>query len=111
MMNRKLTDYIKYWENLDFESLDEESCKHLEQDLLIQIGFFQHERLIHLIVTVLFSILTILCILFSFIVVSLLLLILMALFLTLLIPYIFHYYRLENGVQRLYTYYDKLHNK
>ena len=30
------------------------------------------------------------------------------LFLVLLIPYIFHYYRLENGVQKLYEYYDKL---
>ena len=30
------------------------------------------------------------------------------LLLILLIPYIRHYYILENGVQKLYTYYDRL---
>ncbi|NLA43621.1 hypothetical protein GX865_05780 [Candidatus Saccharibacteria bacterium] len=30
------------------------------------------------------------------------------LFLALLIPYIVHYYHLENGVQRLYSLYDEI---
>jgi uncharacterized RDD family membrane protein YckC len=38
----------------------------------------------------------------------LLLLVLTFLFIILLIPYIRHYYILENGVQKLYTYYDSI---
>lgn len=67
-----------------------------------QIGYMQHERLIHLLVTLFFG----LCVLLVFLVVvwhpqvlaSTLLLLLIAL----LIPYLVHYFRLENGLQRWY---------
>jgi hypothetical protein len=39
---------------------------------------------------------------------SLGLLVLLALFLVLLVPYIMHYYLLENSVQKMYRQYDKL---
>ena len=76
------------------------------KDLMIQIAFFQHERLIHLIVTVTFAILTMLGILASFFVQELFVFILTLLFIVLLIPYVRHYYILENGVQELYKRYD-----
>ena len=77
-------------------------------ELLVQISFFQHERLIHLIVTVTFALLTVLSI-FAFLVLTQIgLLVLSALLIILLVPYIRHYYILENGVQKLYTYYDRL---
>jgi len=77
-------------------------------ELLVQIGFFQHERLIHLIVTVLFALMTILVFLLTVTNFSLWAGVLLLLLLALLIPYIKHYWLLENGTQKLYQYYDKL---
>lgn len=77
-------------------------------ELLIQIGFFQHERLIHLIVTVLFALMTILVFLLTVTAFSPWNGVLLLLLLVLLIPYIKHYWLLENGTQKLYEYYDKL---
>ena len=77
-------------------------------ELLIQIGFFQHERLIHLIVTVLFALMTILAFLLTVTAFSPWNGVLLLLLLVLLIPYIKHYWLLENGTQKLYEYYDKL---
>ncbi len=76
--------------------------------LLIQIGFFQHERLIHLIVTVLFALMTILVFLLAVTNFSPWNGVLLLLLLVLLIPYIKHYWLLENGTQKLYEYYDKM---
>ena len=77
-------------------------------ELLVQIGFFQHERLIHLIVTVLFALMTILVFLLAVTNFSLWAGVLLLLLLALLIPYIKHYWLLENGTQKLYQYYDRL---
>lgn len=90
---------------------EEELRYRLEKEkaeLLIQIGFFQHERLIHLIVTVLFALMTILVFILGMTEFSLWTGGLLLLLLALLIPYIRHYYLLENGTQKLYQYYDKL---
>ena len=76
-------------------------------DMLIQIRFFQHERLIHLIVTVTFALLTIIAILGTLLVPQPALFVLVLLLLVLLVPYVRHYYILENGVQKLYRYYDE----
>lgn len=78
---------------------------------LIKINFFMHERLIHLLVTILFSILTLLSLFFLVMSYSLGILLLFLLFLCLLIPYIFHYYYLENSVQYMYLQYDRLLEK
>lgn len=78
---------------------------------LIQIGFFQHERLIHLIVTVTFAILEVvvvgLCVTAFTPGVGLLAIAL----LVLLVPYVRHYYILENEVQKMYIQYDRLLEK
>ena len=90
----------------DFEKLLE---THLSQ-----IAFFQHERLIHLLVTILFAILTFSVFILTFVlsltavVFPTALLVLMLLLVVLLIPYIAHYYLLENGVQKMYRQYDEL---
>ena len=87
-------------EGTDYE---EEIRKHL-----VQIGFFMHERLIHLIVTVIFALLTIGSVFFSVLYPSIAVLALVVCLLVLLVPYIMHYYLLENGVQKMYTQYDEL---
>lgn len=78
------------------------------EEHMAQIGFFQHERLIHLIVTVTFALLELLAILLSVISDSLFSLLLPVVLLILLIPYIRHYYILENEVQKMYVQYDRM---
>ena len=63
---------------------------------------FQSERLMHLIVTLFFSMLTTILIGVYIFTHMNVLLIPCALSMVLLIPYIFHYYKLENGVQQMY---------
>ena len=75
---------------------------------LTQVSFFQHERLIHLIVTVTFAILTMLALAIYCIAEYMPMLALIVLLLVLLIPYIGHYYTLENEVQKMYTQYDEI---
>lgn len=109
-MEKRLKNYLVYMEKLCSEDVQatyaQEEKLHLKEELLIQIGFFQHERLIHLIVTVVFAILTMLSLLGNFLTDTPALLVMTVLFLVLLVPYVCHYYILENGVQQLYQYYD-----
>lgn len=107
-MEKRLLQYLQCMGEMKPEELSEEERKEAAAKMLVQIQFFQHERLIHLIVTVTFAILTVLSI-FAFLALEQIgLLALCILLLVLLVPYIRHYYILENGVQKLYTYYDEL---
>ncbi|MPM16401.1 hypothetical protein SDC9_62780 [bioreactor metagenome] len=78
------------------------------EELLIQISFFQHERLIHLIVTVTFALLEMIATALTLIFFSPAVLALCLLILVLLVPYVMHYYLLENEVQKLYARYDRI---
>ena len=101
-------------EKTDTEKTDteEQTMQEMVQDKLqehlVQVGFFQHERLIHLIVTVTFALLEMLAIVLSVISDSLFTLLLPVVILILLIPYIRHYYILENEVQKMYGQYDRM---
>jgi len=68
-----------------------------------QIGYLQHERLVHLLVTLFFGLCALLVLLFVTWRPQVLMGVLLLLLLVLLVAYIVHYYRLENGVQRWYT--------
>lgn len=111
-MERRLKRYLAQMEELlgreELAGVDEMQRRQIKDELLVQIGFFQHERLVHLIVTVTFAILTILSVLGCVLAPQPSLFMLTALLLVLLVPYIRHYYILENGVQRLYVFYDRL---
>ena len=91
---------------------EEQTMQEMVQDKLkehlVQVGFFQHERLIHLIVTVTFALLEMLAIVISVISDSFFTLLLPIVILILLIPYIRHYYILENEVQKMYGQYDRM---
>ncbi len=107
-MEKRMRNYLALMKGLNYTEMSEEERGKRRTNLLIQIGFFQQERLIHLIVTATFALLLLISTLASVISQELVYLLLSALFLVLLIPYIRHYYILENGVQRLYLYYDML---
>ncbi|MBR4342913.1 MAG: hypothetical protein IKP88_09435 [Lachnospiraceae bacterium] len=90
------------------EGKKETDLEKLKREHLIQIGFFQHERLIHLIVTVLFAILEFLSLLLCMLFPNIGTLLLTVAVLVLLIPYIRHYYLLENETQKMYVQYDRM---
>ena len=89
----------------------------IKQEHLTQVAFFQHERLVHLIVTITFAILELLTVCAYVIVgaidsaLSMPLLVLAIAILILLVPYIKHYYLLENEVQKMYKQYDRICEK
>ncbi|MBQ8132818.1 MAG: hypothetical protein IJ192_00145 [Clostridia bacterium] len=107
-MGNKLKQYIK---NLRAFLEREEEIKDVEafkQELFREIQFWQHERLIHLLVTMLFALLTMSVLLVMVFQASIALLVLFFMLLVLLVPYIRHYYILENGVQTLYVIYEEV---
>lgn len=105
-MKRYFLEYIKYVETAMLDSSGD--FARLKSEMLVQIGFMQHERLIHLIVTFLFAMLLIISIMGLVLAPSVGMIALATLFLLLVIPYVAHYYFLENNVQKLYTLYNKV---
>ena len=108
-MAKRIKRYLAYIDGLlerDDVDFGRESELHLKQ-----IGFFMHERFIHLIVLVLFAILTVVTGI-AFVVTSNISLLILALaFMVLLVPYIMHYHLLENSVQYMYDQYDRMMEK
>ena len=106
-MKEYLYNYID-----EIDNLLKKKKKIKEEDIkkhLIKIGFFQHERLIHLYVTFFYAIMFLLfaalgLVHYIFYIITFLLLIF-------LIFYVIHYFRLENGVQYLYKQYDMMIEK
>ncbi len=75
------------------------------------IRFMQHERLIHLLVLLAVASFFLLLLAWTWTRPSLPLLLLSGLFLVLLVPYILHYYFLENTVQRWYVLSDEIQKR
>ncbi len=111
-MEKRILDYRKYMDELLLR--DDVDWEKVKAEHLVQVGFFQHERLIHLIVTVIFAVLTMLSICMSYLLMAsgaegaIGWLLVVAVFLVLLIPYVRHYYILENEVQKMYGQYDSI---
>lgn len=111
-MEKRILTYRKYMDELLLR--EDVDWERIREEHLVQMGFFQHERLIHLIVTVIFALFTILSIGMAFLLMAQgtdgagSLLLVVAAFLVLLIPYVRHYYILENEVQKMYRQYDEI---
>lgn len=105
-MTKEIRAYLAFITAI-FTNPDFNDWAQLEKEILIRIGFYQHERLIHFLVTMLFVALTATSLIVTFSFPQFLWLTL--LFLVLLIPYIWHYFFLENSVQKLYRYYYQIH--
>lgn len=104
-MREYLGDYIK---DVDDKIKNKNVTEKDIENHLIKIKFFQHERLIHLLVTLFYAVF-----LFLSVIISLkvwLFLIILYLALIVLIFYVRHYFFLENHVQYLYKEYDQMKN-
>lgn len=102
-MKNEIDEYKRALKNtLDAgDEINEEILHTLEK----RIGFYQHERLVHLIVTMTFAVMTVLSFFMLTLSGNLAALLLSLLFLCLTVPYVGHYYFLENSVQELYRLY------
>ena len=118
LMNKKLQDYIKY-----IEKESEKPSKELQEYHKTMVQQFQHERLIHLIVTLFFALFMILFFIFfgaleiwlprggwgEVIIAGIG--IIDGILLTVTLFYVRHYFQLENGVQKLEEITKKLYGR
>lgn len=102
-MREYISNYVKYVDKVidDNKFKDGFIDEHLQM-----IKFFQHERVIHLVITLFYAMLTLLfwglsLVHFMFVVIALILS-------GFLVCYIYHYFYLENHVQYMYKQYNKL---
>lgn len=114
-MKRKLLIYIDRIDLLLASESRDTDWNSVLEDHLNQIRFFQHERLVHLLVTISFGIFLLLVanLLFStdeFYAFTGILAIFVILVITTLF-YIFHYFFLENHVHKLYDQYDEIRKR
>lgn len=108
-MKNRLINYLQEMDTLlENENYSEEKWEKIKKEHLTQLSFFQHERLVHLIVTVTFALLEMLSLILVMFQFSFISLLFSFAIMVLLIPYIQHYYLLENGVQKMYVQYDKI---
>ena len=107
-MRKKILEYQKKMDALlEHPPEDTDYAEEMQQHL-IQIQFFMHERLVHEIVMALFAIVTVMVFLVLVLYPKLILAGLLVVLLVLLVPYIMHYYTLENEVQKMYEQYDRI---
>ncbi|MDE6727810.1 MAG: hypothetical protein K2J80_07715 [Oscillospiraceae bacterium] len=106
-MTKQIRAYLAVLERFFTEEHTAEELEKMCAELLRRIKFYQHERLIHLIVTMSFGVFFMLAMILYLSQGGAGLLILTALFLVMLVAYIKHYYFLENSVQKMYLYYYK----
>ena len=107
-MKKRILSYMNKIDEILTQNQEETDWEALMEEHQVQIAFFQHERLIHLIVTVTFSLLFVGALVLLSLGNSPCLLLLPLALLVLLVPYIMHYYLLENGVQHMYVQYDEI---
>jgi hypothetical protein len=114
-MKERILSYRNRIDDLLAQENDKETdWNEVLSEHLIQVSFFQHERLIHLIVTVCFALMTVIAAVAAAVSGYVPLILLVLMLLVLLVPYIMHYYLLENEVQKMYRQYDailvRIHN-
>ncbi len=102
-MKKYLYNYIDEIDNLINNN---KINKDIIDNHLIKISFFQHERLIHLLVTLFYAFIFLIFMGLGFI--HYIFFIIDVILLIFLICYIIHYFKLEYGVQYLYRQYDKM---
>lgn len=110
-MKKRILTYMKYIDDVLADENGSYDYEQIRKEHLIQLKFFMHERLVHLLVTLTFALLAFGTFFMLYLSFKPELLILLFAVLVLLVPYIMHYFLLENGVQKMYRQYDELIQK
>lgn len=100
-MRKYITEYIS---NIDKLINDKKYDNDIISEHLIKISFFQHERLIHLLVTLFYALIFI--IFLGLIMLTYLFILIAVILFIFLLFYIRHYFYLEHCVQYMYKQYD-----
>ena len=111
VMKKQILSYQKRIRRILDEADTGTDWKNILEIHLQQIAFYQHERLVHLLVLLAFACMEFISIGLSLLVVNHMLPILCVALLVLLIPYVMHYYFLENEVQKMYLVTDEIRKK
>ena len=101
-MVKELKEHIRYVEGLIKKNKKAFDWRSLQVLNRTKIGFFQHERLIHLLITMLFGLVLFLDVLGILMTENQGLMILAPVLMIMTVLYVWHYFCLENGVQKLY---------
>lgn len=107
-MTKEIRAYLAILEQFFSVEHTEEELLKFRAEMLKRIEFYQHERLIHLIVTMSFAVFFLLSLMMYFSVRQIGIMLLTVLLLIMTIAYIKHYYFLENSVQKMYKFYYKV---
>lgn len=110
-MTEYLTNYMKYIQDKLEKCSSSPEIEEILREHLDKISFMQHERIVHFLVTMMFSIIITVFIAVLIFTPNIPALILVTIILVLLIFYIKHYYFLENTVQKMYRIYDSILEK
>jgi hypothetical protein len=108
VMKKRIQNYMKQVDALLKKSPVDADWSTVLSDHLIQLSFYQHERLVHLLVTMLVAILTMLSVGIGIVGEYPYMFIVSFGLMTLLVPYLFHFCFLENAVQKMYQQYDEI---
>lgn len=110
-----MISYLKSHETYIRKLLDEDrketDWKHVARYYRHKVRDFQHERLIHLLVMITTAIAALLSFFFTLLLERPELFMLAIVLLVLSFAYVLHYFKLENGVQRLYRLGDTIEEK
>lgn len=109
-MTKEIRAYLAILEQFFSVEHSEGELLKFRAELLKRIEFYQHERLIHLIVTMSFTVFFLLSLTMYFGSPQIGLALLTVLLLAMTIAYIKHYYFLENSVQKMYKFYYRIEN-
>lgn len=104
-----MKDYLNEYKKEVEQKLNQKITKEDVENHITKTKFFQHERLVHLLVTLFFAIFLLISLYISLTQNSFIYIVLILL--VMLIFYIKHYFFLENNIQYLYKEYDKMINK
>ena len=102
-MREYISNYVKYVDSIINDSKYKESF--IEEHIQM-IKYFQHERIIHLVITLFYALLTLLF--WGLSLIHLIFVVIAIILSIFLVCYIYHYFYLENHVQYMYKQYNKL---
>lgn len=102
-MREYISNYVKYVDKVIREDKYKDSFIEEHKEM---IKYFQHERIIHLVITLFYAMLTLLF--WGLSLLSLIFVVIAIILSGFLVCYIYHYFYLENHVQYMYKQYNKL---
>ncbi|GIW69880.1 MAG: hypothetical protein KatS3mg101_0627 [Patescibacteria group bacterium] len=101
-MDKKIENHEKFIKEILGKIESNSDLQYLSRFHRKMMQHFQAERLVHLIITMFWALFTLIMTIAAIVTENTLFYILAIILIVLLVPYIIHYYKVENGVQRLY---------